>query len=556
MTALTSEELSKLLERLDGEPADALESDVLEFKSSRVDVKTIRESVVAFANAQGGNLVIGVADRSRTHAASVEGNAKFDISDLQRSIYDGTAPNITVDIEELMEPEGRILLIRVPRSGQLHTTADGIVKVRIGKNSKSLTGTNLTNFISTRRGADHTAQIALGESLDAIDPAEINRMREIIRAEDVNPALNGLGDSELLEAMGLAEGQRVNIAAILLLGRKSAVVRHTPQHELTIARFRESSQYDFRRDIREPLLKTIDEVRRVIDSNVRLTTIEVEGFHHFEIPDMSWVVIRESVLNALVHRDYFLNGSVQVFLHRDRVEISSPGGFIGDVSPENVLRHAPVRRNHLLADALQSIGLVNRMGLGVDRIFEDTLRAGKDFPRYESDIGTVKLTLPILIHRGFARFVAQSNVRDERLELDDLMIMRSLMTREELNRWSAAEMLQITESDAADRLASLNARGFLEVRGRGQGTAYRLGPQFSDWERIETPIIDHDLGRETARKLVLQTISERGSVTNTVVRQITGYERNQTVRFMRAMRDEGLVEVKGRGRGAHYVLPE
>ena len=553
MTALTSEELSKLLERLDGEPADALESDVLEFKSSRVDVKTIRESVVAFANAQGGNLVIGVADRSCTRAASVEGNAKFDISDLQRSIYDGTAPNITVDIEELMEPEGRILLIRVPRSGQLHTTADGIVKVRIGKNSKSLTGTNLTNFIATRRGADHTAQIAHGESLDAIDPAEINRMREIIRAEDVNPALNGLGDSELLEAMGLAEGQRVNIAAILLLGRKSAVVRHTPQHELTIARFRESTQYDFRRDIREPLLKTIDEVRRVIDSNVRLTTIEVEGFHHFEIPDMSWVVIRESVLNALVHRDYFLNGSVQVFLHRDRVEISSPGGFIGDVSPENVLRHAPVRRNHLLADVLQSIGLVNRVGLGVDRIFEDTLRAGKDFPRYESDIGTVKLTLPILIHRGFARFVAQSNVRDERLELDDLMIMRSLMTREELNRWSAADMLQITESNAADRLASLNARGFLEVRGRGQGTAYRLGPQFSDWERIETPIIDHDLGRETARKLVLQTISERGSVTNTVVRQITGYERNQTVRLMRAMRDEGLVEVRGRGRGAHYV---
>ena len=359
MTALTSEELSKLLERLDGEPADALESDVLEFKSSRVDVKTIRESVVAFANAQGGNLVIGVADRSRTRSPHrSKAIAKFDISDLQRSIYDGTAPNITVDIEELMEPEGRILLIRVPRSGQLHTTADGIVKVRIGKNSKSLTGTNLTNFIATRRGADHTAQIAHGESLDAIDPAEINRMREIIRAEDVNPALNGLGDSELLEAMGLAEGQRVNIAAILLLGRKSAVVRHTPQHELTIARFRESTQYDFRRDIREPLLKTIDEVRRVIDSNVRLTTIEVEGFHHFEIPDMSWVVIRESVLNALVHRDYFLNGSVQVFLHRDRVEISSPGGFIGDVSPENVLRHAPVRRNHLLADAFA----VDRIG--------------------------------------------------------------------------------------------------------------------------------------------------------------------------------------------------
>ena len=419
-----------------------------------------------------------------------------------------------------------------------------------------MTGSNLAQLLVGQRVTDGTAQIAHGESLDAIDPGEINRMREIIRTEDVNPDLNGLGDAELLEALGLAEGQRINIAAILLLGRKSAVVRHAPQHELTIVRFRESTQYDFRRDIREPLLKTIDEVRRIIDSNIRLTTIEVAGFHHFEIPDMSWVVIRESVLNALVHRDYFLNGSVQLFLYRDRVEISSPGGFIGDVSPENVLRHAPVRRNHLLADALQSIGLVNRMGLGVDRIFEDTLRAGKDFPRYESDIGTVKLTLPILIHRGFARLVAESNVRDERLELDDLMIMRILMTHQELDRWSAADVLQITEAEAADRLASLNARGFLKVRGRGQGTAYRLGTQFSDWERIETPIIGYDLGRETARKLVMQAISERGSVTNTVVRQITGYERNETVRLMRAMREDGLIEVRGRGRGAHYVLPD
>ena len=556
MTALTSQDLSTLLERLDDEPADALESDVLEFKSSKVNAKSIRESVVAFANAQGGTLVIGVADRSRSRNAVIEGIENLDPSDLQRSIYDGTDPHITVDVEELVELEKRLLVVRVPSSGQLHTTTDGIAKIRVGKESKSLTGSDLAHLLATRSGTDHTAQIAQGESLDAIDPAEIRRLREMIRAEDANPELNGLGDAELLNALGLAEGQHVNIAAILLLGNKSVLARYIPQHELTIARFREPTEYDFRRDIRDPLLKTIDAVRQVIESNIRITTIQTAGFHHFEIPDMSWVVIRESVLNALIHRDYFISGSIQVFLRPDRVEVTSPGGFVGDVSPENVLRHAPVRRNHLLADAFQAIGLVNRVGLGVDRIFRETLRTGKEFPRYESDVGTVKLTLPTKTHGGFARFVAERYLDGEELELDDLMVMRSLMTRDELNRWSASEVLKIAEADAADRLADLNSRGFLDVRGRGQGASYRLGQQFADWREVESTIDVETLGKDEVRHLIVQAIRRRGSVTNAAVRAMTGYSRNETVRFMRAMRDEGLVKIEGRGRGAHYVLPE
>ncbi len=562
MTALTSEEIRELLERLDGESADDLESQHLEFKSAdargakvRAQSRSIREAAVAFANAEGGTLVLGIADGKRTRAEAIVGVKRLDPSDIQRDIYDGTDPHITVDIEEMLEPEGRVLVVKVPGSNRLHTTTDGIAKIRVGKESKSLTGSGLAQFLVTRRSSDRTTQIAQGESLDAIDPAEITRLREIIRAEGASPELSGLGDAELLEALGLTEGDRVNIAAILLLGRKSALTRHVPQHEVTIARFREPTQYDFRRDIREPLLKTIDQVRRIIDSNVRLTTVDVVGFHHFEIPDLNWVVVRESVLNALVHRDYFLNGSVQVFLHPDCVEISSPGGFMDDVSPENVLRHAPVRRNHLLADVLQSIGLVNRMGLGVDRIFDETLRSGKDFPRYESEIGMVKLTLPTVTHNDFARFVVNCDLSGGRLELDDLMIMRSLMAREELNRWSAADLLRIAVADSADRLAALNARGFLAVRGRGQGASYRLSSQFSDWKRIELTF-SNSLGADAMRKLVLQTIAERGSMTNADVREITGYARNATVRFLRVMREDGLIEVRGGGRGAHYVLPD
>ncbi len=563
MTALTSEEIREMLKRLDGEPADALESEYLEFKSGnaqgsevRRQSRAIRESAVAFANAHGGNLVLGVADGKRTRSDAIVGVHRIEISDIQRDIYDGTDPHITVDVEEVIEPEGRVLIVRVPSSNQLVTTTDGIARIRVGKESKPLTGSSLAPMLASRGVADATSEIVAGEDTDAIDPAEINRLRGIIREEEVGFELNGLGDKELLEALGLVEGRRITMAAVLLLGRKSAIIRSIPQHELIVARFQEPTKYDFRRDLREPMLKTLDEVRRIVDANVRLTTIEVLGFHHFEIPDLSWLVIREAVLNALVHRDYFLGDSVHLNLYHDRVELSNPGGFVGDVSPQNVLRHRPVRRNHLLADALQKIGLVNRMGLGVDRIFEETLRGGKGLPRYEADIATVKLTLPTVVHQGFARFVAEQGLSGERLELEDLMIMRSLMTRVELNRWSAAELLQVDETDAAERLAALNALGLLEVRGRGQGSAYSLGRQFASWGRIEPDESAGIIDARRARVLVLQTITERGSITNSVVREITGYGRNQTVALMREMRDEGLVELRGRARGAHYVIAE
>ena len=556
MTPLTSEKLRDLLNRLDGESADDLESEVLEFKSSMAKIKSIRESVVAFANAKGGNLVIGVRDRSNTRDAAIEGNTNFDPNRLRASIYDGTDPHITVDIEELTVPEGKIVLISIPSTGQVHTTTDGVAKIRVGKESRSLTGSDLQRLFASRRGTDLTAQFAEGENLDAIDPAEINRLRETIRAEGTNPDLAGLRDNELLEALGLAEGQRVTIAALLLLGRKSVLARHVPQHELTVARFREYAEYDFRRDFREPLLRTIDEVRRIIEANVRIATVESRGFHHFEIPDMSWIVVRESVLNAMVHRDYFISGSIQVLLRPDRVEVSSPGGFVGDVSPENVLRHGPERRNHHLADVFQIIGLVNRAGLGVSRIFRDTLNTGKDFPRYESGIGYVKLTIPTRTHVEFARFVTERRLEGEQLDLDDLMILRSLMTNDELTRGTAAALLQVDEADAARTLSSLNQRRFLNVRGRGQSASYRLGRQFSSWARVEPTMKGETLDADTAQNLVLQAIVERESVTNEMVRDITGYGRNQTISFLREMRQAGLIELRGRGRGSEYVLPQ
>lgn len=552
-------ELKQLLNQLDGEPADALESETLEFKSwsrsesHRRKMHMLRETAVAFANSRGGTIVLGVADGKRTRREAIHGVEDLDLGQARREIYDGTDPHILVDIEELQESEGRIVAVRVPRGIPPHTTSEGLAKIRVGKDTQPLSGSLLAKLVVSSGGRDQTAEILPEVGNDALDPEQIELLRRNIRTEGTNPGLASLPTTELLSSLNLASGPDVTLAAVLLLGTGNAIARHAPQHEVIFVRYSGQTRYDFRRDLRGPLLEIIESLRTLFEANHKITTVEVDGFRHLEIPDFSWLVVREAVLNALMHRDYFLNQSIHVNLHPEWIDVVSPGGFIGGVTSRNVLRHEPVRRNPRLATALQAVGMVNRVGLGVDRIYDELLRTGKNLPRYESSEASVRLTIPTTTHEDFARFVADSVLRGYELSRDDLIVLRSLITRREHDRWSAAEMLQQSDQEASDILVSLRQRGFLKVSGRGRGATYRLVDDYAHWKERNPLSSGSRMGREEARATVIAAIAEDGSATNARIREMTGYSRREVLRLTSAMRKAGLIEVRGSRRGAHYV---
>ncbi len=558
---LAIDQLKDLLQRLDGEPADALESETLEFKSwsthgeaLKNQIRDVRETVVAFANANGGLLVLGVADRKRTRSDAIHGVGDYDASGLRRDIYDGTEPHILVEVSELWEREGRLLVIRVPPGLPPHTTTDGVARVRIGKDSKPLTGSNLAQLFMARSGRDITAEILPDVAPSDLGAEQVQRLRQALAADSQRRNLAALGDGELLDALGLTSGSQVTLAAVLLLGTRGALARWAPRHELIFTRQQGATRYDVRRDFRGPILEALEEVQRLLEANLLLHTGDLAGFRQLELPDISWWAAREAVLNAVVHRDYFLHQSIHINLYVDRLEIISPGGFIGGVTAENVLRHPPVRRNPLLADVLQTMGLVNRAGLGVDRIYEELLALGKDLPRYEADESHVRLVLPTRTDTDFASFIHSARNDGGELSLDDLIVLRVLTRRRTVDRWSAAEALQIPEEEAAARLVSLRERGFLAVEGRGRGAAYTLARRHTHLIRdAAIPYDDTWADEESARLQLVALLAERGRLTNTEIRRLSGYSRSQVLKLMRSMRDDGLVEVRGRGRAAHYV---
>jgi hypothetical protein len=175
------------------------------------------------------------------------------------------------------------------------------------------------------------------------------------------------------------------------------------------------------------------------------------------------------------------------------------------------------------------------------------------YKRYETDEATVVLHLPTVTHQPFVRFVTDEERERRELDLDDLILLRAAADRGEIDRWTGSRVLQLTEDDAAEKLKSLRERQYLDPRGRGKGTAYRLARRLSDLLR-GTPATDDDvvLDREAVRLRLLKVLAERGSLTNAEIRRLSGFGRQEVIRLMRELRNSGDVVLQGKGRAAVY----
>ncbi len=557
----TDAELKALLDRLDGESADDLESETLECKpwdpnpqARKSQIRDLREAVVCLANQRGGTILVGVADRKRTRMDAIHGVGTLDAETLRLDIYKGTDPPVLVDIAEVVVPEGRVLAIRVPRGIPPHSTTEGVSKIRVQKECRPLVGSQMTQLVLARRDVDVTAQILPDATLKDIDPDAVRRLAALAETEGGKPGLARLPMLEFLENVGLLRDGGLTFAAVLLAGTSSAIARFAPQHEVVLIAFLTDTEYDRRRNLRAPIAAVLDVAREFMESRTKLQLVRERGFREMSLPSLTWTTAREALLNALVHRDWFVRQSVHVEIRPDRLVVSNPGGFIGGVTAANVLRHGPVRRNPLLADVFEHVGLVNRAGMGVDRMYEELLQLGKGLPRYDADEASVVLTIPTRSHLAFARFVADEIVAGRRLSLDDLILLRGATDRGELHRWVAARFLQTNEETAAARLADLRERGLLTVRGRGRSAVYALALGLSDELRgADATDVDLAFDDTAARDRVRSLLAERGSLTNTDVRKLTGCERAAVVRMMAALREEGAAVLEGRGRGARWV---
>jgi ATP-dependent DNA helicase RecG len=536
--------MSATLEELDAWLCEP-EAERLEFKEAKSNFhfETLAKYCAALANEGGGKIILGVTDR---RPRRVVGSVAF--SEPGRTVANLISRlGIQIMSEEILHADGRVLLFHVPpRPVGAPIQYDGVYWSRAGDELRPISPDRLRRVFQ-ESGPDFSAELHPDARLDDLDPALVARFRDMWMRKSGNAALASIGSGQLLEDAELAAGDKITRAALVLLGTRAAIGRHLAQAELVFEyRGSEASiPFQQRIEFRSGFLGYLDELWNTI--NLRNEVLHYrEGFFVGDIPAFNEAVVREAALNALVHRDYHLPGSIFVRQFPRRLEIVSPGGFPPGVNAANLLwRQSP--RNRRIADACAKCGLVERSGQGANRMFEESIKEGKPKPDFA---GTDDYQVEVIL-RGeiqnptFLGFLQK--IGAERLATfgtRDMLVLDAVQREDPL------------PEDLKERIPHLLDQGIVERIGRGRGSRFILSRGlYTFLGKGGTYIRQRGLDRETNKALLLKHIQDSesmGASMKEFEEVLPALSRRQIKVLIQELRNQGKIRPEGARRGTRW----
>ena len=277
-----------------------------------------------------------------------------------------------------------------------------------------------------KSGHDFSVDICTGAVINDLESSAIETFRKTWVENSGNKRIANLSVEQLLRDCDAITDAGVTYAALILFGKRAALVRYLPQAEI-IFEYRSSEAAGSaaqREDFLCGFFNSYDRIWELV--NLRNDNQHYQdGLHVFPVPTFNERVVREALLNAVSHRDYQLSGSIFVRQYRSRLVIESPGGFPAGITVDNILdRQAP--RNSRIAKIFQLCGLAERSGQGMNLMYEMAVREAKPLPDFTgSDAYFIKLTLNgrIVDTRMLTLIKKIGDERLEEMTTDDYIVL-------------------------------------------------------------------------------------------------------------------------------------
>ncbi len=527
--------------------------------------RQLAEAAACMANtAGGGSLIVGVDDKT----GRIIG-ADTDPRWLRSRIYDLTKRKLSVDIQPVKIDGAVLLIIDAPQAVE-PVPFGGKYLHRVDARCVPATLTQLLGGLFADLAADPSHQPS-DMPISAVSTKAQLALRNQLAGHDPSKAELPLGD--LLSRLGLltGSGDHLNTAGEMLLSRQGQPAidyshRRVPGGPSTV-RVAEGGL---------SLLEEVLEVEVVANRHnpVSEITIGLQVHRVRAIPERS---LRESILNAVCHRDWSLPGPTVVEHIGNHFLVTSPGGLIGGVTEDNIITHHSVPRYRTLMSAMRQIRLVEQEGVGMDMMFAEMVRIGSRPPMIEKlPDPAVRIVLygqraDDLWYRFFVSLAPQTGMDD----VDAALVMwRAARESSYLTGRSCANLLQRSESGAEEALCRVAAYTF-----KIQTTLASRIPDTAETPPVDrAPVLDSikvppntapawRLSRQARSALGLARVSEstestlawareRGRISSSEYRQMTGVSSATAAKRLKDLADQGLIapsSESGRGRGFHYL---
>jgi ATP-dependent DNA helicase RecG len=427
----------------------------LERKSSRISPRDLGDTLIGFANADGGLVIVGLSD------GKVEG-----VADNPRRLNNQMQANIDFCVPPVrargrlvacVDDEGQpdeLLAIEVASSEQVHTNQKDEVFLRVGDENRRLTFTQRQELLYDKGQASYEMRSVEHASFDVLDMDLLNQYAAALGAPD---------PMRLLQARGLSADSTLTIAGCLLFAESPQ--HFLPEAFIRVIRWRGHERGSGARQqlledhiVEGPIPSQLLEARRIVQ-RLQPTRRALQADGRFGdvplVPEDAWL---EGLVNAAVHRSYSAAGDhIRIEIFDDRIEISSPGRFPGLVDVLDPLSAVRFARNPRIARVCADLNFGQELGEGIRRMFEEMRDAGLNDPIYRQTSGSVQLTL--LAEPVDRRLEA-------RLPENARRVISALREAERLSTGEVSEMLGVSRPTAQRELAALQEAEIVEWVGK------------------------------------------------------------------------------------------
>ena len=434
-------------------PMDILtmgESRFVEFK--REFTRSMMRTVSAFANFHDGRILVGVDDSGSPVGLQNPGEVRLQI---ENAIHDHLEPYPSYWIETVLQDERTILVLHVLKGESTPYYCQGRAYVRSDTATVPADAAMLNRLIL--EGQNRT--------FDELPSDNQNLSFRYLEQNLRKAGLSSTVFDDLLKTLELIRGERYTRAAALLSDGNP--IRTAG---MVLVAFRENTVEIEDRMVLEhhSILEQFD-TAILFHSKHLATSEQIEGARRTTWEEVPLVAYREAIANALVHRDYTVDGQIRVEFHSDHVAIVSPGSLpLGISEIEYRMGRLSIPRNRIIDYVFLRLGLIERMATGVRRILA-LYRGRPNSPEFQVTEHAITVLLPR--SRSAARPPDETPL-SRSLTPQEEQVLSLFASRQEIRRRDVETLLGLGKTRSARLLSSLAARRLLLQKGDGRATRY------------------------------------------------------------------------------------
>jgi ATP-dependent DNA helicase RecG len=531
-------------------------------KGKNTDWNELAKDCVCFANAQGGFIYIGIEDKA-TLPPEKQKMADRNLPDIiQKNIAHRTV-NVGIAVTiELAKNKAEFIQIQVFRSAQtIASTTDGKYYIRVHDECKPVPPDEMARLAADKNAFVWEQQITKRVPASQFD--EVKRktfLYDIRNSLRVSRFIKEMNEEEILDFYFLQKNGYLTNLGILWIGKRNdrasllyppaiQVLRHDDKDE-KVWKLLLDDYFANPKELLERVLNDVPDWQESVEVS--------EGMFRKNIPFFPIEVVRELVVNALVHRTYTTRGDIFINIFPDRMEIHSPGRLPFGVTPKNILSQS-IRRNEHLSKIFYDLGLMEKEGSGYDLVYAKLLGSGKPLPIVrETDDRVTVIVKKQFVSKEVVRLMDKAS-NEFSLKQKELISLGLLAQQQSYTALEISNILnQNDEVGLRNWLGRLIELELVIKTGIGKGTQYAVNPEFirkinfkgkTNLKNIE----DYRLEELIYKDLTAYPNSGFGEIHQRIGKEINQYK---VKRMLKNMVDKQILKTTGKTGGMKYQLKQ